>query len=101
MRTSLGHTPIQVIPVVAGGWQQAISGPKQPPCSLCLPLGRCHLGQASQRLDDAKPIVHPLQVLPEIESLLVERLRLLLTAVLMQPHIPDVDQEHPEPASIL
>src|SRR5947209_9842638 len=31
---------------------------QQSPCSLCLPLSRCHLGQASQSLDDAQPLLH-------------------------------------------
>jgi NADPH:quinone reductase-like Zn-dependent oxidoreductase len=37
VRAGLGQTSVQVISVVAGSREQAVSDPEQPACSLCLP----------------------------------------------------------------
>src|SRR6266699_1696146 len=76
---------------LTGGYRQ-----KQLSRSLCSHLGCCHLSQARQRLDDADPLLRTLQVLSQAQDLSVKRLRLLLIPETMEPHIPDVDQDHPE-----
>ncbi len=91
---------VHILAVHAVGWEQAIGGPKQPPRSLCLPLGRCHLGQSSQRLEVAGPLLHTLQVLPQTQALPVEPLSLLLVSPTMEPDIPNVDLEQHEPPPI-
>src|SRR5436309_6103610 len=92
--TSFSDMSVHVLAVHAVGWEQAIGGPKQAPCSLCLSLGRCHLGQSSQRPDDADPLLHTLQVPPQAQALPVEHLCLWLVSPTMEPEIPDVDQKH-------
>src|SRR5207244_3668971 len=101
MRTSFSDMSVHVLAVHAVGWEQAIGGPKQPPRSLCSPLGRCHLGQSSKRLDDADPLLHRLQVPPQAQALPVEHLCLLLVSPTMEPDIPYVDQEQHERPPIL
>src|SRR5215469_13768931 len=96
MRTSRSDTPVYVLPVQAVGREQASGGPKQPSRSLCSPLGCCHLGQASQRLDDADGLLHMLQVPPQAQALPIEHLRLLIVPPTMEPDISNVDQVQPK-----
>src|SRR5215471_5811370 len=85
---------------LAGRGESALAAPNSCPARSACPFCRSHLGQSRQPPDDAKSIIHPLHVLPEMHALLVERLRLLRAPGLMQPALPHVDQEHPQPPSI-
>ncbi len=73
---------MHLLPVGASSRKQARRRPKQSPCSLRLPLGRCYLGQASQPLDDAEALLYLLHLLPQTQALAIACLRYLLLSIL-------------------
>jgi hypothetical protein len=47
-------------------------------------MGRCYLGQASQPLDDAEPLLYLLHLVPQTQALAIACLRHLLLSILMK-----------------
>ena len=63
--TYLSDLVVQGISIETGGQRQVVSSPKQPAGTLYLYLDSGDLSQANQSYENAHPIFHALQVLPE------------------------------------